>query len=200
MSELRTAILAGGLTAALQLGTAAADNDLSGARVEICHQHGCANRTEIHLAPDDAQRLLHAFGAPAADARSERLAIARTIAVFEQLVGPRTGTDRDLGGTFPGAFRAGQMDCLDEATNTTRYLRLLEQAGLLRWHGVDEPATRLPIPRGWWPHTTAVIRERSGESKYAVDAWFEPNGRPPHIVELDRWRRGWKPDAQVATE
>lgn len=200
MSELRTGMLAGGLIAALQIGTAAADNSLSGARVEICHQHGCANRTEIQLMPEDAHRLLHAFGAPAEDADSERLAIARTIAVFEQLAGARTGTDRDLGGTFPGAFRAGQMDCIDESTNTTRYLQLLEQAGLLRWHSVDEPATRLPIPRGWWPHTTAVIRERSGESKYAVDAWFEPNGRPPHIVDLDRWRRGWKPGAEVAAE
>lgn len=200
MNELRHGIVACGMIAAAQIGTAAAVDGLSGVRFEVCQQHGCAQRSEIRLGPDDARRLQQAFGAPAGDARAERRAIARSIAAFEQLVGAKTGTDRDLGGTFPGAFRAGQMDCIDEATNTTRYLHVLDQAGLLRWHSVAEPVTRLPIPRGWWPHSTAVIRERASGTRFAVDSWFEANGRPPHIVDLGRWRRGWKPDAEVAPE
>lgn len=137
--------------------------------------------------------LAQTLSAPS-DATSERAAIAAAIAQLEQYVGNVTGTDHDLGGTFPGAFRSGQMDCIDEATNTTRYLQLFAQQGWLRWHAPREPVTRLPIPRSWWPHSTAVIREASSGREYAVDSWFDANGKPPHIVDLPTWRRGWKPD------
>lgn len=198
MNEFRVSVLTCSILAATPGSTAAANEALVGARLDICHQHSCAYRTQIQLAPEDARQVLQAFGAPSEDAAAERRAIARAIAAFEQLVGPRTGTDRDLGGTFPGAFQAGQMDCIDEATNTTSYLRLLDQADLLHWHSVEEPATRLPIPRGWWPHTTAVIRERASTERFAVDAWFEANGSAPHIVDLATWRRGWKPASESA--
>lgn len=160
---------------------------------DVCHRQGCAEHTTVHLAPEELQSIFKAFGAPAVTAEQERAAIARAISRFEQIVGPRTGTDRDLGGTFPGAFRAGQMDCIDESTNTTTYLHLLDQAGMLGWHDILKPSTRFPIPRGWWPHTTAVILERATETKYVVDSWFDDNGYPPHIIELSIWKRGWKP-------
>ncbi|MBI5040336.1 MAG: hypothetical protein HZB57_03810 [Gammaproteobacteria bacterium] len=161
--------------------------------LDICFQHSCARHAKITLGPVIRAKLASTFAAPALDAEVERAAIARTIAVLEQYVGRLTGTDRDLGGTFPGAFQPGQMDCIDEASNTTHYLRLFEQLGWLHWHEVLEPATRLPIPRSWWPHTTAVIRERDTHSEFAVDSWFDANGHPPHIVDLKRWRHGWKP-------
>jgi hypothetical protein len=200
MSDYRCHGLISCLLAAALTSAANANEALDGVRLEICYQHSCARQVEVQLSSADVKHLLEAFGARAEDASAERRAIARAIAAFEQLIGPITGTDRDLGGTFPGAFRAGQMDCIDEATNTTRYLQLLEQAGLLRWHRVAEPATRLPIPRRWWPHTTAVIREHATGEQFAVDSWFEPNGYPPHIVDLTTWRRGWKPAAESTPE
>lgn len=160
----------------------------------ICYQHGCARQATVHLDAATMNILMQTF-APTQDAASERASIAVAIAYLERYVGAATGTDRDLGGTFPGAFRQGQMDCIDEATNTTRYLQLFAQQGWLRWHAPREPAMRLPIPQGWWPHSTAVIRERSSGREFAVDSWFEANGKPPHIVDLPTWRRGWKPEA-----
>lgn len=198
MNDYRVRGLIAGLFAAAVNNAANAHEAMDGTRLEICYQHGCARQAQVQLSAADVEHLLEAFGAPTHDARTERRAIARAIAAFEQLIGPITGTDRDLGGTFPGAFRAGQMDCIDEATNTTRYLQLLDQAGLLRWHSVAEPATRLSIPRRWWPHTTAVIREHATGEQFAVDAWFDANGYPPHIVDLTTWRRGWKPTAESA--
>ncbi len=63
------------------------------------------------------------------------------------------------------------MNCIDESTNTTTYLRLFVQGGLMRWHTVEDRATR-----GWFlfglPHTTAVMRERASKLRYAVDSWF----------------------------
>lgn len=164
--------------------------------LEICFQHGCARQTRVSLNRTTLDTLAQTFTAPR-DAVEERSAIAAAIAYLEQQVGAATGTDRDLGGTFPGAFRNGQLDCIDEATNTTRYLQLFIQQGWLRWHDSREPATRLPIPRGWWPHSTAVIRERATGHEFAVDSWFDPNGQPPHIVDLSTWRRGWKPDPEL---
>lgn len=163
-------------------------------RVEVCFQHGCARNATVSLDQAIVSRLAHVL-ATANNPGEERAAIARAIAKLESYVGAATGTDRDLGGTFPGAFRNGQMDCIDEATNTTRYLQLFVQQGWLRWHEPLEQVTRLPIPRGWWPHSTAVIRERDTGETFAVDSWFEANGQPPHIVDLPSWRRGWKPGA-----
>lgn len=164
--------------------------------VEVCFQHGCARGTVVQLDRSILNRLGRLFATDTQDPAHERAAMAVAIGLLEQFVGARTGTDRDLGGTFPGAFRNGQMDCIDEATNTTRYLRLFAEQGWLQWHDIVPQASRLPVPRGWWPHTTAVIRERISGRQYAVDSWFEANGRPPHIVELGIWRRGWKPSDQ----
>ena len=161
-------------------------------RVEVCFQHGCARNATVLLDQTIMSRLAQDLAA-ANNPGEERAAIAQAIAKLESHVGAATGTDRDLGGTFPGAFRNGQMDCIDEATNTTRYLRMFTQQGWLRWHEPLEPATRLPIPRGWWPHSTAVIREHGTGDTFAVDSWFEANGQPPHIVDLSNWRRGWNP-------
>ncbi|MDV3239845.1 MAG: hypothetical protein LOY58_13460 [Gammaproteobacteria bacterium] len=191
----RPRLLAYGLLAGLGAHSAAWAADAppaAGRFLEVCFQHGCASTAIVPL----DERILAELGgifASADDGAQERAAIARGIAVVERYVGSRTGTDRDLGGTFPGAFRQGQMDCIDESTNTTRYLRLFEREGWLRRHDVAMPATRLPIPAGWWPHTTAVVTERGTGTAFAVDSWFEANGHPPYIVELGAWRRGWKP-------
>lgn len=163
-------------------------------RLEICFQHSCARRSLVSLDQTTHAGLADIFSTALDDPALERAAITQAIALLETYVGARTGTDRDLGGTFPGAFRYGQMDCIDEATNTTRYLQLFAQQGWLHWHIPGEPATRLPIPKRWWPHTTAVIRERTTGREFAVDSWFDANGQPPHIVELSVWRRGWQPD------
>lgn len=165
--------------------------------IEVCFQHSCARRKTVRLDPTTLANLARIFSAPAAAPFQERVLIAHAVALLEQHVGALIGTDRDLGGTFAGAFRNGQMDCIDEATNTTRYLQLFMQQGWLRWHDVIEPATRLPIPKSWWPHTTAVIRERTTGHEFAVDSWFEANGQSPYIVDLATWRRGWKPGEQI---
>jgi hypothetical protein len=30
--------------------------------------------------------------------------------------------------------------------------------------------------------------------RYAVDAWYFDNGKPPAIVTLDSWKQGWRPE------
>lgn len=190
-APLLAASLLGGLS--FNPSQAIAAEPMATLQLQVCYQHGCARQSTVRLDRATLTQLDQLFGETTTDSAQERTAIAQAVALLEQFVGDRTGTDRDLGGTFPGAFQPGQMDCVDEATNTTRYLHLFMQQDWLRWHTPLEPVTRLPIPRGWWPHSSAVIRERASGQEFAVDSWFDANGQPPHIVDLPTWRRGWQP-------
>ena len=162
--------------------------------IPVCSGYGCANIDTVRL--DEAEwRAVRARFHPRADSpAAERRLLAGAIGQLERSVGPKTGTEGDKGGTFPGMFEAGQMDCIDESTNTTVYLRLLAAEGLLRWHTVGEPVTRGYFVFGW-PHTTATIREKNSADEYAVDSWFFDNGAEPVIIPLEQWRDGWNPPA-----
>ncbi len=158
----------------------------------VCHGNSCRDITTLALDAAQRRTLAALFDKPPPDAASERARLATAIAAMERWVGARTGTDRDLGGTFPGFGLPGQMDCIDESTNTTSYLTLFASRGWLRFHRVEPRMTRGFLPFAW-PHTTAVIREIGTGRRYAVDSWFLDNGQPPFIVPLKIWRHGWKP-------
>jgi len=158
----------------------------------VCHGHSCAELDQLALSAYEQRRIRRAFSRAPGAPPQEREAIAQAIARFEAIAGKRTGTWNDKGGDLKGLGQHGQMDCIDESINTTTYLRILEREKLLRWHTVEDRATRGWFIRGW-PHTTAVIRDRASGELYAVDSWFEDNGKPPHIVPLDLWKDGWEP-------
>ena len=158
----------------------------------VCYGYSCRNIATLAL--DDAQ--LHTFdlllGKDPGDAASERRQLAAAIAAMEIWVGTHTGTSKDVGGTFPGLGQPGQMDCIDESTNTTTYLKIFAAHGWLRHHTVEPRMARGFIP--WsWPHTSAVIRDIDTGQRYAVDSWFLDNGQAPFIVPLETWKDGWKP-------
>ncbi len=159
----------------------------------VCHGYGCAEVAQLGLSAHEWGLIAAVFEPAPENAAQERERIAEAIGLFERLIGPRTGTTHDIGGTFPGMGKAGQMDCIDESTNTTTYLRLLKGAGLLRHHEVAKRATRGFLLFGGWPHTTAVIRDTTAGESFAVDAWFEDNGHPAHVVPIPLWRDGWEP-------
>jgi len=161
-------------------------------RYTVCFDHSCTTVVTDSLTQDEWEMATQALRKPAATAADERRAIARSIAVFEEIVGRHTGTFRDKGRNLHGFGQPGQLDCIDESTNTTTYLRLLEHAGLLRWHRVLEPSTRFGLFVGM-PHTTAVIEESASGERYAVDSWFLDNGMPPYIAKLAIWKAGGSP-------
>jgi hypothetical protein len=158
----------------------------------VCQAYSCSDITTHALDAAQLQSLSELLDKPPPDAASERARLATAIAAMERWVGARTGTDRDLGGTFPGLGKPGQMDCIDESTNTTSYLTLFAARGWLRYHQVTARRTR-GFPPFAWPHTTAVIIETDTGRRYAVDSWFLANGQAPFIVPLELWQSGWKP-------
>jgi len=162
--------------------------------VPVCFDHGCTVVRPVRISDQLWQQVIAELTPPAADAVGERDQIRQAIGVMEQITGRLAGTASDLGGNLAGLAASGpQMDCIDESSNTTTYLTLLEQHGLLRWHGVEPRAHRGYMIFGGWPHFTAVIRDRVTGRRWAVDSWFHDNGQPPEVVALETWYSGWEP-------
>ena len=161
-------------------------------RFTICHGFSCTFHSEVAFSDADWAQVTASFDPPARDPEVERQQIGQAVAVFEQLVGRKTGTDTDTGGlTYIVAGNPTQLDCVDETTNTTTYLTLLHGRGLLRWHRAGQAASRGFFLDGRWHHETAVLLELASGAEFAIDSWFEDNGKPPLIVPLEQWQWSW---------
>ncbi|MEM7650572.1 MAG: hypothetical protein AAF204_00630 [Pseudomonadota bacterium] len=159
-----------------------------------CYGFGCKNTADVELTQKDWKDIKRVFR-KSKNPESERAAIKKAIAMFETKVGDITGTHVDEWGTFRKTGHY-QLDCVDESLNTTIYLDVLQQRGLLKHHTLETPTSRVPIIHaGRWPHQTAVISENETGEFFAVDSWFHDNGNPPEIVPLTQWKQGWKPEA-----
>lgn len=153
----------------------------------VCTDYHCDQGEEVTLTQAQWQAMRELFSTAASPAQ-EREAVRQAIALLENTVGAITGTWRDLAGNATGAGQAGQLDCISESKNTTTYLRLLYDDGLLRWHDVEERRVRHTFIFN--THWSAVIRERGNGQRFAVDSWFLDNGQPPHIQPLEDWLAG----------
>ena len=158
----------------------------------ICYGHTCQYFSVLALTDDKWNKIRSIFRTPAVSAEQEREQIRAAIALLENMVGAMTGTSNDKAESFAGMGEEGQMDCVDEATNSSSYLTILQADNLLKWHTVDYRISR-GISTFQVPHFTAVIREKESGNYFAVDSWFLANGEPPFIVPLTVWEKGWKP-------
>lgn len=159
---------------------------------EVCQNGGCAKLNSLNLTSTDWQPIEALFSQPLQNAQQERDKLAKAIGMLEEIVGQRTGTSEDRAGTFDNSAYTGQQDCNDEAINTTTYMRLLQQAGHLVLHTIEDMRTRNFFFSGW-PHTTAVIREIKTGERFAVDSWFYDNGHPAVIVPFKVWKANYQP-------
>lgn len=168
---------------------------LTRAQVPVCFHHGCASVEHVAINEAQWQQVSRHLNEPAADARAEREQVRRAIAEMERVTGELAGTSGDIAGDL-GSFGTldPQMDCIDESANTTTYLTLFEQAGLLRYHHVASRANRGMIFYGGMPHYSAMLTENATGRQWVIDSWFRDNGEPPDVVDLQTWKDGWKPD------
>jgi len=161
---------------------------------EICTGGGCAEIKQVAVTGDEWKIITAIFEGetPPKDAPLERKHIAEAIGALEKIVGVKTGTSTDRAGTFDNSRYPGQLDCNDEAINSTTYMRLMYQHGLIKLHVVEDMRTRSYFLFGW-PHSTAVIHELATGERYAVDSWFYDNGYPATIVPFASWKSGYFP-------
>ncbi len=162
---------------------------------EVCTGGGCAEVKHVSLTDEEWQSIASIFtnARMVTNAEQERDLIALAIGAFESIVGTKTSTATDLAGTFGNSDYPGQLDCNDEAINSTTYMRLLRQNGLLKFHEVEDTRTRNFFFTGW-PHSTAVIHETASGERFAVDSWFYDNGFPATIVPFAVWKSGYIPE------
>jgi len=159
----------------------------------ICNHHACTRQAEVGVTTEQWQQIVNVFTPVAPSADSERGQIAAAIGLMEQLMGPQANTFADQAcDNFKEPLESFQLDCISEATNTTTYLRLLEQEELLRWHRVSYPARRTVLAF-FIPHSSAVVRQLDSGELYAVDSWFYANGENAVIVPLELWRQNYYP-------
>lgn len=122
------------------------------------------------------------------DAAGERAAIAFAVGEFERLGGEQTPTWQDRPRSVAQFATIGQTDCIAESDNTTTFLLVLRQEGLLKFHEVMRPMFRTQYGL-FDPHRTALIRELKSGEVWAVDSWVGKNGDEPLLQEYGPWRR-----------
>jgi len=162
------------------------------AAFEICQGGGCVQSDILQLTEAEWSNVVQIFSPLPANAEAEREAISKAIGALEDMVGTKIGTTADRAGTFNNSDYLHQQDCNDEAINSTTYMRLMQQAGLIRFHEILDTRTRKFFFTGW-PHSTAAIREQVTKAEYAVDSWFYDNGFPATVLPMATWKDGYIP-------
>ena len=162
-----------------------------GNTVYVCSGYGCQKQTSVSFGERmSAIADLMKKTKKADSAAEERRAVAYAIGYMETYAGEIAGTKADRPGMdWDGSGDPTQQDCVDEATNTTAYMVVLQNNGLLKYHTVGRPFSRGNILLGVsnWPHWTGVLWETSNKQKWAVDSWIYQNGENPAIVEAEKW-------------
>ena len=158
--------------------------------IPVCYDFGCKNSSTVNLPITEWAEVVGWFDPVAKTPAEERDQIMKAIGWMEVLIGKHTPTHRDLAFDLPANqddvsdLFPGQQDCIDEAVNTTTYLRLFELNGFLKHHVVIEQAYRRAI---FDQHWAGQIREMVSGERYVVDSWFQPNGYLPVIQASREW-------------
>ena len=158
----------------------------------VCRGFGCRSVAPAAFSDEEWGSVRAIFEPVPADAVEERARVREAVSLWEILLGPKVGTGDDQAENTGTGRGTVQLDCVAEAVNTSIFLVMLENDGLLRFHTVARTEKRgLGI---FSPHNTAVLRETGNGRSWAVDSWFHANGVLPEVIDLDRWRAGYVPE------
>jgi hypothetical protein len=168
-----------------------------GNRVTVCHAYTCKMQTPYTFSRADLAEISAIMAKVKRNDSpfEERRGIAYAIAKMETDVGKKLGIKDKAGMQFTASGDSSQMDCVDEATNTTSYLLVLKSNGLIKHHTVEGTMSKENLAKGivklnpvqYWPHWTAVLKENKSGQKYAVDSWLFDNGENPAVVKVEDW-------------
>lgn len=158
------------------------------ARMYVCHGFDCYYKTRYDVTSEDWHGYAGIMAAGAESPAAEREAIAKATMLYEDRAASAIGVRDKAKSSFGKSGQKGQMDCIDESTNTRSLLRFLAENGWLKHHDVLMNVSRGAFIDGRYPHSTAVLRERATGEKWAVDSWYEDAGGPPDIMLLSKWR------------
>jgi hypothetical protein len=167
-------------------------NDWPG-QFNLCHGFSCSEKSLVTLDEKQWNKVAVLFKKPAKNPEAEREQIEKAIAVLEVESTKDAKLSPDFGeaNTFEGD--QSQMDCIDEAINTTHYIEFLEEAGFLKHHDPAPPLHRGFFVDGQWPHNSGAVRETESGEVYAIDSYYFDSGKPAVAVPIDTWLDEWRP-------
>lgn len=149
-----------------------------------CHGYGCEFQTAIVIDDAALAALRTIFAGHDKSAADERKAISEAVRWWERRASPLLGgPPRKHGSNIADAHHFGSTDCIDEATNSTTILVVLEAHGLLKYHTVMRPESRGFVFNA---HSTAIVHETGGQD-WAVDMWMHDMGEAPDIMPETQW-------------
>ncbi|MFD2207649.1 hypothetical protein [Kiloniella antarctica] len=166
-----------------------------------CFGHGCKNKGMIEIDESQWIEIQSLFATKKLTPDSERKAIAIAIGRIERIAGDQNGTSKDKAGTFMSDVGKNQLDCIDEAVNTSNFIDLLQRDGLIKHHELRQPILRSWV-NGNILHATAVLEQIDSplEEKttlWSVDSSFFKNGESATVAPLTLWQQGWVPEGGV---
>lgn len=159
-----------------------------------CSSYGCQKVQQTAFKSEEWETIKLLFSPAPQSSSEEREIVSLAVAEMEKIIGPKTGTDKDDAKSWLFTLLPkGQLDCIDESINTTTYLQLLKNDGLIQYHDIGKIALRGDGFGFDLLHNTATLIEKESGTTYAIDSWFQANGEKADIVLLDEWLNGWSP-------
>lgn len=193
------------LTLLLLLASGVASADES---IKVCYNYGCNQQATVRFSERQLRTLAKKLRSPPS-AAEERKALADAIGQMYYWAGQQSPVYADKGGNAFDDEANGAMDCIDHSTTTTRFLKVLERRGLLKYHVVTDIARRSRF--FLFDHFSAVVQEfhrpipasmvdgdaeRENTHQYVIDSWFVNNGEPAIVLPVESWLDGAGPEIE----
>jgi hypothetical protein len=158
--------------------------------LRLCFNWSCASRQNLTFTATDMTGVVRQMALCSGDGLHDRLQRLRIgIWQMEDLAEkyqPLLANDEAVNNR--DQERGGRMDCVDNASNTTTFLHVLRDLGLLPGWSIAAPRVRNRF--SMLVHWTAVVVDRQNPESWSVDAWFRPNGHLPFVMPLADWVSG----------
>lgn len=165
--------------------------------LRVCFNWSCSTREQVTFSPKDISAVARLMALCTTDTLYDRIQQVRIgIWQMERLAQeqiPALGNDREI--NLYDKDLEGRTDCIDNASNTTTFLNVLQAYSLLPGWAVSAPGVRhtLDLERVHW---TAVLVDEESGLQWSVDSWFRPHGHLPFVMALSDWaadKKGWEP-------
>lgn len=164
--------------------------------LRVCYNWSCARTKELVYSQEDLSAATREMMQCSGNTLHERLQRIR-IGVWQMenlarkylpvLANDQAVNDQDR--DFEG-----RTDCVDNASNTTTFLQILDDLSAIAGWTVSDPQVRDGFSLSLVHWTAVVVDDRSGD-RWAVDSWFRPHGHLPFLIPLSDWltgKKGWK--------
>lgn len=157
-------------------------------RLRICYNWSCSNREYVTFTARDMDAVRHNLNVCAGESMYDRLQRLR-IAVWQmealaEKYQPLLGNDLAINDYEYGVN--GRTDCIDNASNTTTFLQILQDLGEMPGWSVAPPVGRNFLVF-FMVHWTAVVSDEASGDQWSVDSWYRPHGHLPFVLPLANW-------------